>query len=445
MVTSPFLEAGAKVKNLSVKLPDGSVLFSADNIKGKVFLPSLLWLSVRVTCAEVQSPFLNVEIMNGEKFKVAKVYEDIINRQRAERRANPQNFVEEENSLPIDISKIKVYVPAFKLNNYQAVIDDIKAGHKLTLRGDELKLGYFNGKVAKLKTNAEFLSDEEKNVLVESWLNESNELVVNNYGFDSFEDALDAIGEKKEITTNIEEYNANIIEQMNISLEKMADYWGFDSIEGVEQYFAIKTGSNQDDINALSPQDRVIRESFENIYNYFNGQMKTPGSSFEGEIIGDETLNKLNNELIANETVFKSVYEGFFENHDKYFYANNLNAQMIGDNLLNSVGGDNIPSAEKSSLWDRLLDVIPAMNNSMGGTGGTGGDLDFPDDIATGIVGAGVGAFTGATIVTAVKGRKVIGAKREMKRYKKFDETQTAIKIEKEREVDYNASRARDI
>lgn len=164
IITSPFLEAGAKVKNLSVKLPDGSVLFSADNIKGKVFLPSLLWLSVRVTCAEVQSPFLNVEIMNGEKFKVAKVYEDIINRQRAERRANPQNFVEEENSLPIDISKIKVYVPAFKLNNYQAVIDDIKAGHKLTLRGDELKLGYFNGKVAKLKTNAEFLSDEDVNI-----------------------------------------------------------------------------------------------------------------------------------------------------------------------------------------------------------------------------------------------------------------------------------------
>ena len=38
VITSPILEAGAKVKNLSVKLPDGSVLFSAESIKGKVFL-----------------------------------------------------------------------------------------------------------------------------------------------------------------------------------------------------------------------------------------------------------------------------------------------------------------------------------------------------------------------------------------------------------------------
>ena len=164
VITSPILEAGARIKNLSITLPDGSVLFSADSIKGKVFLPSLLWLSVRVTCAEVETPFLNVEIMNGEKFKVAKVYEDIINKQRAERRANSQSNVEEEKALPFDPSKIKVYVPALKLNNYKAIVNDLKAGHSLTLKGEELKLGYFNGKFAKLKTNAEVLSDENVNI-----------------------------------------------------------------------------------------------------------------------------------------------------------------------------------------------------------------------------------------------------------------------------------------
>ena len=164
VITSPLLEAGAKVKNLTIKLPDGSVVFSADSIKGKVFLPSLLWLSVNVSCAEVESPFVNVEIINGEKFKVAKLYEDIVNRQRAERRANPELDVETENSLPIDPSKIKVYVHALKLNNYKAVISDLEAGHNLTLRGDELKLGYYNGKFVKLKTNAEFLSDEDVNI-----------------------------------------------------------------------------------------------------------------------------------------------------------------------------------------------------------------------------------------------------------------------------------------
>lgn len=165
VITSPLLEAGIKTKNIKVKLPDESVLFSADSFKGKVFLPSLLWLTVKVTCAEVNSPDLNVEIVNGENFKVAKVYEDLVNKKRAERRLNPpKNLEEDANQLPFDPSIIKLKIPALTLNNYQAVIDDVKASHKLTLKGEKLKFGYFNGKFVKLKTNAEFLSDEDKNV-----------------------------------------------------------------------------------------------------------------------------------------------------------------------------------------------------------------------------------------------------------------------------------------
>ena len=89
VITTPWLEAGIKTKNIKVTLPDNSVLFSADSFKGKVFLPSLLWLSVRVSCAEIESPILNVEIINGEKYKVAKVYEDLVNKKRAERRLHP--------------------------------------------------------------------------------------------------------------------------------------------------------------------------------------------------------------------------------------------------------------------------------------------------------------------------------------------------------------------
>lgn len=162
VITSPWLEAGIKTDNVKVMLPDNSVLFSADAFKGKVFLPSLLWLSVRVTCAEVESPFLNVEIMNSNKFKVAKVYEDLVNKRREQNRLNPPKNNEVE--LPFDPSKIKVFVPALTLNNYKAVIDDIKAGHNLTLKGEQLKVGYFNNKFAKLKTQAQILSDENKNI-----------------------------------------------------------------------------------------------------------------------------------------------------------------------------------------------------------------------------------------------------------------------------------------
>ncbi len=164
VITSPFLEAGIKTSDICVKLPDGSVLFRADSFKGKVFLPSLLWLTVRVSQAELDSPVLNVEILNGEKYKVAKLYEDIVNKKRAQRRLNPTISDEEAAQLPFDLSAIKLNMPNLKLNNYQAVIDDKKSSHRLTLKGDLLKLGYFNGKFAKLKTNAKFLSDDSENI-----------------------------------------------------------------------------------------------------------------------------------------------------------------------------------------------------------------------------------------------------------------------------------------
>lgn len=165
VITSPFLEAGVKVDNISVTLPDKSELFSAESFKGKVFLPELLWLTVRVSCAEVEKPELNVEIIDSSKYKVAKVYEDLVNKKREQRRLNPpEALTEEKTQLPIDLSSIKLIIPALKLNNYNATIDDVKAGHKLTLKGEQIKAGYFNGKKAKLKTKSEFLSDDKTNI-----------------------------------------------------------------------------------------------------------------------------------------------------------------------------------------------------------------------------------------------------------------------------------------
>ena len=43
LVTSPFLEFGIKVNDINLSLPDNSTLLKADNIKGKVFLPALIF------------------------------------------------------------------------------------------------------------------------------------------------------------------------------------------------------------------------------------------------------------------------------------------------------------------------------------------------------------------------------------------------------------------
>ena len=163
VITSPMLEAGIKTKNITLKLPDDTVLFSADSFKGKVFLPSLLWLSVRVSCADVESPKLNLEIIDSEKYKIAKVYEDLVNEKRAKKRAG-EIIEENQESSFIDPSSIKLYIPSLKLKNYIAIIDDVKAGHKLSLKGNQIKIGYYNGKTAKLKADAKFYSDNDENI-----------------------------------------------------------------------------------------------------------------------------------------------------------------------------------------------------------------------------------------------------------------------------------------
>ena len=49
IITTPLLGAGIKAENISVKLPDNSLLFSADSFKTRIALPSLCLLTVKVS------------------------------------------------------------------------------------------------------------------------------------------------------------------------------------------------------------------------------------------------------------------------------------------------------------------------------------------------------------------------------------------------------------
>lgn len=158
IVTTPSLQAGFKTGEISIKLPDGSVLFSADSLQGRISLPSLILLTVKVSCAEVISPRINLDIENGEQFKVVRLVEDILNKQK---NAPPK---EEVQPLPFDPSIIKIKVPNAKITDYKAVINDLKSGHSLTLTGEKLTAGYNNGKTARIKTYARLLSDDKTNI-----------------------------------------------------------------------------------------------------------------------------------------------------------------------------------------------------------------------------------------------------------------------------------------
>ena len=80
VITTPLLGAGVNITNISIKLPDGSLLFSADNLKTRVSIPSALLLTVKVSCFEIEKPFVNLEIdKDNVDYKIVKLVEDILN------------------------------------------------------------------------------------------------------------------------------------------------------------------------------------------------------------------------------------------------------------------------------------------------------------------------------------------------------------------------------
>jgi len=161
VITTPLLGAGVKIDDISVKLPDGSLLLSAESLKTRVAIPSVLLLTVKVSCLEIEKPFVNLEIdKDNVDYKVVKLIENILN-EKKEKTLGEEKVVTETWFNP---AWIRIKVSNAKLNNYKVLISDLKTGYYLDLHGEELRAGYFNGKTAKLKTYAELFSNENKNL-----------------------------------------------------------------------------------------------------------------------------------------------------------------------------------------------------------------------------------------------------------------------------------------
>lgn len=158
IITTPTLQAGARIEGLSVKLPDGSELFTSQMVKARISLPALFTLTVKVPCFEVVTPVVNLDIANGEQFKLVRLIEDILNKQK---NMPPQ----EESSFSINPAWIKIKVPNVVLKDYEVAINDLKSGHYLALSGEKLSAGYNNGKTVKVKTVAKLMSDDKTNIV----------------------------------------------------------------------------------------------------------------------------------------------------------------------------------------------------------------------------------------------------------------------------------------
>ena len=161
-ITSPFLEAGVKADGIKITLPDGSPVFETNNVKAKVFLPSALLLTVKVSCIEVNNPKITLDTnKQATQYLLVQELETMLDRMNKEN--NTKNETEQGWFNP---EWIRIKVPNIILNNYNILVNDKQSNHSITLKGDELKAGYFNGQRAKLKTYAYLMSDDNQNVTV---------------------------------------------------------------------------------------------------------------------------------------------------------------------------------------------------------------------------------------------------------------------------------------
>lgn len=169
IMTTPLLGVGLKAEDISIALPDGSPLFYAESFKTRVALPSLLLMTVKVSALEINNPKINLEIENDKQFKIVQLVEDLLNSGKEQKLE--QEAEEEVQQCWFNPAWIRIKVPNVVVNNYFVFIRDLKSKHDLTLTGEKLTAGYFNGKTAKVKTYAEFYSDENLNLTADIDIN----------------------------------------------------------------------------------------------------------------------------------------------------------------------------------------------------------------------------------------------------------------------------------
>lgn len=161
LITTPFLEVGFKADNIELNLSDGTPVIRTDKFKTKLFLPSLCLLTVKLSDLEVKD--FNVILdtnSQATQYKLSEDLEKIINRINTEQNLKSE---EEENGW-FNPEWIRIKIPNIKISNYKVAVNDKKTNHSLSLKGDELKLGYFNGSRLKLKTYAYLMSDNKENI-----------------------------------------------------------------------------------------------------------------------------------------------------------------------------------------------------------------------------------------------------------------------------------------
>lgn len=162
LYTTPALEAGVKINNLTIQLPDKSDFIESEKVSAKISLPNLILLTIRVSEIKIDKPTVNMDISeDGSQYKIMSIVQNIINDQKRQKELAP---AKETSILTFNPAWIKVKIPNINVNNYVLKINDTQTNHYLAFTGNELFASYNNMKTFKIKTNAELSSDNSKNI-----------------------------------------------------------------------------------------------------------------------------------------------------------------------------------------------------------------------------------------------------------------------------------------
>ncbi len=167
LYSTPLLSFGVVLEDVKVSMPDNSTLFRADKIKTGIALPSLLTLTIKTALSEIENPQVNLDIVSYSdretQYKIAKLVEEIINENLKKPKQEPKQMPLWVETL---ITKIKIKVPSVKLTNLDVEINELKTKNNLSLKSNELVLGYNSAKnTAKIKSDIKLLSNKKENII----------------------------------------------------------------------------------------------------------------------------------------------------------------------------------------------------------------------------------------------------------------------------------------
>ena len=159
LITTPVLGIGANIKNVSLKLPDGSDMVNIDNLRVKVSVPHFLLWTVRVSEVKADNLVVAADInKDGTQYKFMEVVQDLVNAGKEKKEEAPKT-----NKF-FDPATLKIRVPHIIVNNYFVKVNDLHTNHNLVAKGEELRAAYFHRNKLKVKSYAELFSDDVKKI-----------------------------------------------------------------------------------------------------------------------------------------------------------------------------------------------------------------------------------------------------------------------------------------